>query len=213
MKNFSISGWACQPDYFDTIVKSRCLDWSFYDEAEMQIESFSKELESCKQDFVLIGYSLGSLLALDYATQFKNCKGLILLSPFASFCGSGRKARLLERQIKLMIQGIESQPAKTVQQFQLKSGSPPITPSSYNQKNLRIGLEWLINKSFTNKPPKIPSLLIRGQQDQIVSEERFQELAELLPDAQIIELEQGQHDLSHDTQVKTIVNRFLETLA
>ena len=212
MKFFAIPGWACTANYFDSLQESDCFDWAFYKNSPSDINTFLEELKRQNQDFVLLAYSLGCLYALENAKSLSHCRGLILLSPFASFCGEGRQAKLIERQIKLMIKGIEQDPAKTISQFQTKAGSANIETNFYNQTQLKFGLESLIHKEFSGPEEPIPTLLLRGKDDKIVPEDQFVTLKNLLPAAQVHTFENGPHDLRQEPELNAIIADFLESL-
>ena len=212
MKFFAIPGWACTANYFDSIQKNTCFDWSFYNESMSDIDSFLDILQKEKEDLILLAYSLGCLYALENADSLKNCRGLILISPFASFCGEGRQAKLVERQIKLMIKGIEQDPAKTIAQFHLNAGSINIETKSFNQTQLKLGLENLINKKFTGSNTPIPTLLLRGSDDKIVAKEQFNRLKDLLPSAQVHTFQNAPHDLRQEPKLNKIIANFVESL-
>ena len=212
MKFFTIPGWACTANYFDELQESTCFDWAFYKEQSSDIDTFIEDLKNQDKDFILLAYSLGCLYALDAAQGISHCRGLILLSPFASFCGEGRGAKLIGRQIKLMIKGIEQDAAKTIAQFQASAGSVRIETELYNKTQLKLGLEILINKEFLGPEPKVPTLLLRGQEDKIVPHTQFEALKKLLPSAKAHTFKNAPHDLLEEPSLNKVIIDFVESL-
>jgi len=155
-------------------------------------------LKAEKRKVVLLGWSLGAIAALEIASEMpEHLDSMVLISPTARFTQdrmsgyrSGWSAKVLDRMIKkLALEGKE-----TVESFRenLLSESDRIKmtqgiledqPPQADYK-LRLGLEYLKEADLRERicRIKVPTLMVHGEEDEIVPSEASKYMAERNPD-------------------------------
>jgi pimeloyl-[acyl-carrier protein] methyl ester esterase len=223
-KNIVIfSGWAVDcfvwKPLIDTIQKHYnvlMVDWQDVLSLEGFKEKGIKTIEQLNQEpFTLIGWSLGSLVAIELAATYpKQVDALILFSATAKFVQNpsedysiGWKKRVIERMKK----GLDTDAQKTLDSFyqqlfsekeQKNNAVETFFATVEKQKGqlppieaLVLGLEYLIQADVREKLQyiNVPTLLIHGEDDVICPLEGAAYLHSHLKKSQLITLKETGH--------------------
>lgn len=217
-----LSGWAVDNFVWNPIIdflsqdfQTFIVDWDgVLSPGEFKYRVMDLLREKGINNFSLIGWSLGSLVALDIA---KNCSSklnnLILFSPTARFIqdeksnySRGWHKRVVERMIDMLIK----HPQRTLNNFYGNLFSDSEVKNGYYETFLRdldkvrkeqeiqslsLGLEYLIHKDIRRdiKEIDISALLIHGDRDMICPVEAGEYIGDNLRKSKLMLLKETGH--------------------
>jgi len=186
-----------------------------------------------QQPFILIGWSLGGMLAMRLAVQYpERIKALILVNSTPSFrqrddwlYGSDtptftafeqglatQASKTMRRFFALMFQG-ENLARETYRHIAEQGIDKQHPPSSYA---LKQGLHILSAWDLRSILPYItqPTCVIHGQQDAVIPVQAGQYLAKHIPDADFFPIDKAAHApfLTHSSILANIVTSFIRKL-
>ena len=151
-------------------------------------------LTACRQPAILLGWSMGGLIALETAIWFPHLVGrLVLLSAAATFCAtaSSPRARSRRRSARMLL-GLRRDRKATLRRFfaaaygvpPLARPAPPGADESFptaarehwqraaglTTEELTAGLRYLLTVDLRCELPRLhlPTLILHGRQDQIL---------------------------------------------
>ncbi len=156
---------------------------------------FLNKVLKIDKSLIIVGYSVGAVLAITYALLFpKKVKALILLSPIPFMFST--------------IQSYRINKPKSTQISKTLSNVSILTDLFWNRMKKRNRLFLYRITSHLNENPnnllmqlkevKIPIYMIYGTSDSIVPQETFNLLEKYLPEHSIIEKYSFDHGISHE---------------
>lgn len=215
-----ISGWATDSSCWDSIVKKidrpvscryvnwwECLNDTIEENALLQI--FEKE----KGDAIIIGWSLGALVALDGAAfGWDNVKALVLISGTSRMTSQGNYPGVDSRTLRAMHARFRRAPRQVFEEFARLSIDDGLNSWSetdefiykfveqaerLNSENLAAGLQYLQEKDLRRVLPEvgIPVYLLHGVSDKIIPVDCARYMQRVLPDARLKEVQGEGHAL------------------
>jgi pimeloyl-[acyl-carrier protein] methyl ester esterase len=167
-------------------------------------------IEATSQPVVLLGWSLGGMLAIEAALRYPNkMRALVLVSTSARFCeeidaGIVRYPGTSARIVRGMRMGLRGDAHKVLRDFFTLALSPDIPESvldrsdySFPPGDLQKGLDYLIATDLRDALPCLsaPVRILHGTCDRIIPIEVARILHERLPNASLREIEEKGHDL------------------
>lgn len=219
-KVYFIGGWGSEPAIWTPFLKDfentfRCetLDWQDY----LEKGSLFKTLEQEQAPFVLVGWSLGSLMSLGAAAKgLPGLKGLVLISPTAKMTGEenypGADAKVLDQ----MIEGIESKTETVLTGFGRLCFFPSRdrgrmkkyvkTALSIDKKVLKQGLEYLRDGDERNTISAItvPVYCIHGEKDQVIPWENGEFVSQKVGKGSFDRIPRQGHGITFDSEKELI---------
>ncbi|MDQ6953213.1 MAG: alpha/beta fold hydrolase [Mariprofundaceae bacterium] len=191
-------------------------------------------MQQCpKQPFILIGWSLGGMLAMRLAVQYpERIQALVLANTTPSFrqrddwlhgCDAPtltafeqgiakHERKTMRRFFALMFQG-EHLSQEAYRNITKQAIDKQHSPSSYA---LKQGLNILSRWDLRSILPYItqPTCVIHGQQDAVIPVQAGQYLAKHIPDADYFPMDKAGHApfLTHSQKSANIVTRFIRIL-
>ena len=180
---------------------------------------------------LLLGWSLGGLLALQLACQFRQrISALILIASNARFTRtSDWPAAMAAETLNSFGAALLENPASTVQRFlalqvlgsERQHEQLQLLKQTMNERPvarqwaLQRGLEMLRDIDLRDRLALIsqPALLIYGQHDRIVPDQSGATMAHLMPQARVLSIKGAGHApfLSHHEQTGQVISDFLDT--
>ncbi|MFW5498180.1 MULTISPECIES: alpha/beta hydrolase [unclassified Maridesulfovibrio] len=192
-----VGGWATSPQQYPLLSESArfLIPFTGFDPDELP------DLLGEGGD-VLVGWSTGAhMLLKDCRHLFELYEKVLLIAPFLSFTDS-----FPARLVRVMIAGMESDPAAVVSSFHENCGET--NPPAYDSKDrdfLIAGLEYLITSKI--EPEGVFNLsnctLVHGSKDRIVRPKAFEKIAGVIKGAEILKVEGG-HKIS-ETKLMSII--------
>ena len=188
--------------------------------------TIADQLSSIEKPYILCAWSLGSLLALEYALSHPlKLTGLILFSPIACFIAHDNWKHAMPMAVfEQFERRFFKKPQPDFSYFRLLAASGTLQPEKEAEKlaqldntlaepsllGLRTGLDQLKTKDVTDKlhQIKIPVLLISGSQDALVPIHSVKDISEQLPNAEYHALDHVGH-LPHIVAPEPCVNIIL----
>lgn len=177
------------------------------------------------EPWILVGWSLGAMLALEHAAALPGLAGLVLVSGTTRLCSNdGDAGGASPKVLRAMGLGLRRDRDQTLRAFYEQSASPlpPPTPtrtSAWMQAlisdpvALALGLAYLQNRDLLEDwaPPSVPTRILHGEEDRVIPHEAGQALANRLPDAHFRKIPDTGHDLPirHAHEVVEAVRKLL----
>lgn len=210
-----IAGWGATGQAWDALraelpgAATRELGW-----AEILPEGGEAALEatlaSAPEPWLLVGWSLGALLALRAALKYPaRVRGLVLISGTARFTADGEAnyPGADPRALRAMRARLPRAPEQVLEDFATRCAEPDggeayrerylAMARQFSPEELARGLEALATLDLRAALPAlaVPTLLVHGTADQIVPLESARALAAMAPEASLIELAGRGHAL------------------
>lgn len=202
----AISGWGANERLWDPLTRilpTQVQDVSWFDalsEDALNIEPGARQ--------VLMGWSLGALLALRLALQDGTCvAGLVLISGMARFTADGDYPGVEARALRAMQLQMRKDRPRVLADFASRCMSPENAPAAtqayldqaatWQTSQLLAGLEVLGRHDLRDRLEEIrlPVLVVHGAEDAVVPLGSAKYLAEALPNARLHTLEGRGHGL------------------
>jgi pimeloyl-[acyl-carrier protein] methyl ester esterase len=156
--------------------------------------SLAARLSACRQPAILVGWSMGGLIALETAIWFPRLVGrLVLLSAAATFCATASCPWGAEpASVRAMLLGLRRDREATLRRFFAAAygvlplagpappsegdALPPVARKHYQRaadlttEELTAGLRYLLTIDLRGELPRLrlPTLILHGRQDQIL---------------------------------------------
>ncbi|WP_068265954.1 alpha/beta fold hydrolase [Rubripirellula obstinata] len=205
-----ISGWAFGNDALFSLAREL--------EAEFEVDQLAAEdilspgqlnqMLPANQPCVLVGWSLGGMLALEAATNLTPGSMLVLIGSTGKFC-SGKSIEDKEiphgvppAQLRSLSISLRRQPEQTVANFYKQSALPhavidqPANVGNDNKK-LNEGLNYLGDRDLRSVAAdlQVPTLVLHGTEDQVIPIAASEDLSRLLCRSKFLVFDQVGHDL------------------
>ena len=156
------------------------LDWNHLEDVN-DINTIATEviaeLRKDKSEIIVVGWSLGTLVALDLAKNFPEVSRLILFAPTSSFVQrdeypigwDARVVRRMKRQLGRDTETVKEQFAEQVLTVAEQKLFRVELSETQTKNSLMAGLDYLIvqDSRMTLADIKQPTLIIQGEADQI----------------------------------------------
>lgn len=160
------------------------------------------------QPCVLVGWSLGGMLALEVAKNLASGSMLVLIGSTGKFCsgpsinGDDISHGVPPAQLRSLSISLRRQPEKTVANFCNQSALPnavieqEMTLANDN-KSLLDGLSYLGDRDLRQVAAdlQVPTLILHGSADQVISPAASEDLSRLLSNSKLLTLDRVGHDL------------------
>lgn len=196
---------------------------------EQRVGAFNDDLEALvgrlgREDVVLIGHSMGAAVALDHASRFYRTRGLVLVDlARGSSPGTGRRARLalsLRRTYRSRREAIERFRFLPESRHQSEALRRHVAEHSVQEEEgQRFGYKfdprWF---GLPSRPRpdlnqiECPTLLIRGQESALLSNEAGKEFVALVEKGRFVEIAHAGHHVLID-QPESLLARLREFLS
>ena len=218
-----VSGWASDPASWGAVLNDaqppipyrhlpwwECLGESAADNLLM------RTLEQEEGPFVLAGWSLGSMAAMQAAARYpRRVRGLILVSATARMVSDETQPGVAASVLRAMRRQLATDPISVLEDFArlcalptLSITSPPIPSASSTPSvpsppipvpHLTAGLRYLLETDCRGILNRLdtPILILHGERDQVIPATAARLLAEALPQARLEILPEGNHALLH----------------
>lgn len=218
---YFISGWASEASVWDKIIlsltsdlKIKCLDWSTL-------------LEKTRYDFpdnsILVGWSLGGMLALELCKNNNKISNLVLISSTArmteddGYTGVPFKSlKAMKMQLKRKREQVLSDFAENASDSDKKQFISYYLNSSekFTLENLQDGLSYLSKKDLRPSLTEIniPSVIVHAENDNIINIQNSCFLHENLNNSRLVKLKTGGHALpfSRSEVISEIINELID---
>lgn len=173
--------------------------------------------DQIKEEILLMGHSLGALLAIETALLSERVKGLILFSPFARFTETNGYPGQSPKVVRAMRNQLIKHPSKLLQNFYKTMVYPSNleikVPESIDSKTLQIGLDFLLTHDIRERIQEvnIPTLIIYGEADKIVNANIPKELDKKFKNSVFYKIKDAGHavPLTHFNECFQVIKRFL----
>ncbi len=182
------------------------------DKEEFNVEDFTDSFadwieKSKEKPKVIIGYSFGGVVALDYKARYDNSIPTILISP-ALYRGESAKSRFAHLAKNVIPEGI-SEPLKKYYQYLFSRYYRNGTPF------LRESYDLIVRRDMTPELKKIDPrslLLIYGSEDSVTPWKQVENDAATLG-LQYGVIEKGGHNIgqTHPEEIAALIDKFLRT--
>ena len=169
--------------------------------------SAREALASLKGNTAIIGWSMGSQVALSLAAENKSVSQVILLSPTVKFCrAEGYQCGVPPEELRALISSVRRDPQKAMQYFSKLVSSKESSCFDYlcgveagaNKENsLLTGLEYLERTDLRKVASQIetPTFIVHGSEDKVIPVDCGKWLASTLVSCLYLEVDGGGHDL------------------
>lgn len=200
-----MNGWATNNSVWGSIpnIPEKCLFYDVNQSTDLKdIVTFIDSQDYSNEPLTVIGWSLGSILALELAAAYPGrISQLILVSATACFTArkdypAGQPVSILRR----LVRKVKSDANATRKSFYYQMFSPTEVddcikflqnePPLLTSRSLLAGLAYLENHDLRDSLPRIciPVLILQGTEDTICPFSAGQYLASHLPQAELISL-------------------------
>ncbi len=196
---------------FGKSLQANWLDYDYLD-YDKALDQALKRLKLARTPVVIVGHSMGSLIAADYATNFKpsvNLVRLILVSPPILMSEELAKLpdRVYTKSYGSLCQLAKDEPvieviANFIQRFSSFSSRYIKTPA-FEHSMGNIILNHRNFKTFTKL--KVPTLIIHGHFDPLVMRSNLKRAAEANPSYVRFVSVMGHHDVSATKRSKILI--------
>ncbi|MCP4181396.1 MAG: alpha/beta hydrolase [bacterium] len=218
-----ISGWGCDETIWSPIVQSlncnyHSLPWWECLSDSQNENTLYKLLMENSDPVILVGWSLGALIALTAAIQFPNkISGLFLLSPTARMITDEGYTGARTRDIKAMKLSVKISVDKLVNDFFemcLEPGENDDIKNELIEKSLKIdkslltaGLSYLLKTDLRKDLNMInlPVKILHGDNDKIINVSNGSYLNEHLNNSSITFFKNTGHFIFNDNNLENIV--------
>ena len=215
-----ISGWATDASCWDFVrnkidrpVCFRHVNWWECLNGAVKGNALLQFLEKEKDDAIIVGWSLGALVALEGVVSGpENVKALVLVSGTSRMTSQGNYSGVDPRALTAMRTRFKRAPRRVIREFARTSidGDPdPGTETNeftnrfmeqaerLDGDHLAAGLQYLQDKDLRRMLPKvgIPVHLLHGASDKIIPVDCARYLQKSLPEARLEEVRGGPHAL------------------
>ncbi len=199
MRTIVFNGWAAGPEVWDLTSFHR--DWTF-DYVE-QMDGVPERVLADFDEFVLVGFSMGSTMALKMLLKFpERVRGLVLVSATPRMMSDVDWPGFTERRIAAFLQGTQM----------IYAGNPS---PMYRTDNLERGLDFLRNtdlrreleERFAGKEVGFPVEVLHSERDGIVRPNNALYFKSLFPQAKVTMVPGNEHVLpihAHDLVNKAV---------
>ncbi len=209
LKLIFISGWGTDCSIFKNISKalkmqSIYIEWWNCLSDNKDSNALYLELESSDDPVVIVGWSLGGIIALSEAIKYqKKISGLFLISTTSRMIEDEDYCGVNKNVIKAMIHKLNRNPAETLKDFFSLCVDNTYNPISsllraaikIEKEYLLSGLLYLKNTDIRNELEKIklPARIIHGRKDRVISIKNGIYLSERLTRSEITILQEEEH--------------------
>ncbi len=219
-----LPGWAIPPAYYMPLLsalKSRnrasVFDYGFFPEVASGFPMRLPELSPDSSPLLVLGHSMGSLLALKLAASCPAVKGLILFNPFARFSESPSVPGRRIEDILSMKTHLGENAESLLKSFYRAAAAPePMKmqpPEFLNVKALSEGLEFLLeaDASSSAQSLRVPALGFSSGSDSIVDAAMASALSGMAPALQMKPVTGAGHMLPATRPLETaaLIDAFL----
>ena len=204
-KLFLISGWSFGRSALAALADSlqREFEVTRLAAEEVLLPGKLTEMLPANEPCVLVGWSLGGMLALQQADSLAAGSMLVLINSTAKFCSDPETPYgVPAAQLRSLAIAMRRQPEQTLANFYDQSAVPHAaiaqeTCEPKDSKALLDGLTCLRNLDLREVAAKlqVPTLILYGDEDQVISPAASEELARLIRDSKQVIHHQVGHDL------------------
>jgi pimeloyl-[acyl-carrier protein] methyl ester esterase len=173
------------------------------------IKSVEEQLAAYPQDdFTLVGWSMGGLLAIQTALSGNSrIKRLVLVSSTTAFCNEAPSMGWPKRIVQRMKQALEKDSDTVLRNFKERMFSPPEVKQGWMElfhlrkggdmsiAGMMAGLDLLMDINLTSqlKEVHLPILLIHGELDSVCPVGQSKRMESLFPNAKAVYLKNTGH--------------------
>ncbi len=175
---------------------------------------------------ILIGWSMGAMLALEAAARLDlKARAIILIAGTARFCAAGDyQAGVAAPNLRAMKRGLKNDPETTLHTFFANVAAPRRENEeiigkrveralSFGAEALVHGLQFLLEKDLRESLAQItaPVLIIHGGQDTVIPVSAGQFLHREISQSSFVELSDGGHDIvvTHANEIAEKIGTFV----
>ena len=202
-----VSGWAYPPAALQPLTQSLAERW---DVVVLPPEPATLDALASEEPVMLAGWSLGGLLALDYACrQPEHVRALALISATARFCATtDYPCGAPERNLRAMMILLKKSPAEVLRQFFADVAAPAAPAATELAARASTALEMGLDRLLAGLQQlrmldlrmnvgrlRMPTLLLHGRADLVIPCAASEWLAARLPAARLRIVEGAGHDL------------------
>ncbi len=208
-----ISGWGTDESMWQPVIRSMhgkvtdmCIPWwGCLDETD---NSLLKTLEGLNNSVTLVGWSLGSMIALSGAVEFpEKVANLVLVSSMARMTGIENYRGADSKLLKAMRVKFKRDPESVLHDFAEICFAPASREKelawfhdmsqNIDRTNLLHGLHYLEKTDLRDKLKglEMPTLILHGNRDRVVPFSCGQYLADAITQGYLVEFQESGHAL------------------
>lgn len=223
-----ISGWGDEGSLWENTItelsknyKTHFIDINIEGGFEKQLEKVNEYIHDNKIiKPILIGWSMGSMFAIKIASQL-DITGLILVGATGNFLkGKENDSPWNKKDVEIMKNNLLRNKKKQMRNFIKLSGADVDILKNYGStqtvEELLSGLDVLIAINVTKDAKKIQrdTLLIHGERDQIVPQEKAIELSNIIEKSKLIIYQNSGHIPFWDYEEKFLndIEKFISNI-
>ena len=211
-----VSGWAFPASALDSLRQELALKGIESEGIDAKIGPVSKALSHLGNYDIIIGWSTGALMILDYLSRnAQELSSLVLIAATPQFCqSSDAPFGIPPRNLEAMQKGLLRNPERVLNSFYRNCAFPEPSlvtrPKLISHAELAPGLDFLAGYKLETTPSG-RIMILHGEKDQIISIEGARALHERCETSQLTIYSNSGHDLPlrKPQEVAGAINEFL----